>query len=155
MAKPTSDELDKLAKLFPKSATVTLKTPEGETIEEFDVRAMDVRQLAAIVRVLAPVLQSAESIDMVGLLTKYFELAVPALAIAIRRSPEWLYGLPAEALFQIAEVVYQENERFFVVHIGPLIEAWMASTPMAAVANGDGTTPINTLSSTGTPIPVH
>lgn len=91
----------------------------GETIE---ITPLRVGELPAFARAVRPIIAKlSPDPDWLRLLSEDGESVILALAIACRRTPEWVAALALDDAVRLAEAVFVANADFFIRRLVPEI----------------------------------
>lgn len=114
--------------LFPEVETIKLGESQAE------IRVLDARHLAAVARILKPVVTSSPSLRfdisskdvvvislaMTELLADHGERMFEAIAVALDWTPDRVGSLPPDKLIEIATAIVRKNYDFFTLRVAPL-----------------------------------
>lgn len=92
----------------------------GETLEVTPLRIGELPGFARAVKPIAAHLSTQP--DWMLILAEDGEALIQALAIACRRSPEWLAALSLDEAIQVAEAVFEVNADFFIQRVVPQLQ---------------------------------
>ena len=100
--------------------------PVAETViiggETLDITPLKVGELPIFARTVRPIAgKLGPDLDWLRLLSEDGESVILALAIACRRPPEWVSGLPLDDAIRLAEAVFGANADFFIRRVVPEI----------------------------------
>lgn len=114
----------------------------GEKIELTPLKVGEVPAFARAVRPLAASLSASP--DWLNLMAEHGEAAIAAIAIAARRSVDWVAGLDLDEAVRLAEAVFGVNADFFIRRVVPRVtqaaarigQMMESPTPGAMPSNG-------------------
>lgn len=110
----------------------------GETLELTPIRVGEVPKLLAAVQPIASHLTQAAP-DWLALITQHGDAIVDVLAIAARRSREWVEALSIDDAVNLASVLFEVNADFFVQRVAPAIQS--AAARIKEIVQSGGMTP--------------
>lgn len=141
-------ETNTFAALPPVPETLSL---HGETL---DITPLRVGELPVFVRAIRPMAAKLSvSPDWLRLLSEDGESVILALAIACRRTPDWVATLSLDDAIVLAEAVFGANADFFIQRVLPEITQMSARVNLRIGTQRPGATPSADSSAPGTAIP--
>ena len=103
----------------------------GETLL---ISPLKVGQLPAFLRAISPLIEylRAPVIDWLALLAQRGDDLLAALAIAVKKPPDWIHALNADEALLLAAKVMEVNADFFTRAVLPQLEGLMQHLPAAS-----------------------
>ena len=112
--------------------------------ESLTIAPLKVGQLPAFLRAITPLMDylRAPVIDWLALLAQRGDDLLAALAIAVKKPPDWVHALNADEALLLAAKVMEVNADFFTRTVLPQLEGLIQHLP-AASSNVTGLTSSN------------
>ena len=102
--------------------------------ESLTIAPLKVGQLPAFLRAITPLMDylRAPVIDWLALLAQRGDDLLAALAIAVKKPPDWVHALNADEALLLAAKVMEVNADFFTRAVLPQLEGLMQHLPAAS-----------------------
>ena len=93
---------------------------DGENLELTPIRVGEIPAFAGAIQPILSGLSDSEP-NWVALISEHGDTVIDAIAIAARRSPEWVKGLEIDDAVRLASKVFEVNADFFIQRLLPSI----------------------------------
>jgi hypothetical protein len=110
--------------------------------ERIDLTPLKVGEVPAFARAVQPIAAGlSASPDWLALLAEHGEAVIAAIAIATRRSVDWVAGLDLDEAVRLAEAVFGVNADFFIRRLLPSVTQAAARIGQTLESPTPGATP--------------
>ncbi|MDP2431462.1 MAG: hypothetical protein Q8O33_05475 [Pseudomonadota bacterium] len=122
---------------------------DGEPVE---ITPLKIGELPVFIRAIRPFAQHlTQDVDWLALFGERGEDLVSALAVAVRKPPEWVAARELDEAIRLSEAVFEVNADFFIQRLAPILAR--VATRVETVVATAGARCSSVSSNTGTATP--